>query len=48
VLLHTRGPAREGWLSMVAVDTEGLLLTSATESAHLAASASGSSSNEGL
>lgn len=48
VLLHARGPAREGWLSMVAVDTEGLLLTSATEPAQLAASASGPSSNEGL
>jgi hypothetical protein len=53
MLLHTRGPAREGWLSMVAVDTEGLLLAgaspaSATESAHLAASTGGPSSIEGL
>lgn len=48
VLLHTRGPAREGWLSMVAVDTEGLLLAPATESAHLAASTGGPSSIEGL
>jgi hypothetical protein len=50
VLLHTRGPAREGWLSMEVVDTAALLLAgaspvSATES--LAASA-GSFPIEGL
>lgn len=48
VLLHTRGPAREGWLSMEVVDTEALLLAGATKSAPLAASTGGSFPIEGL